>query len=80
MRKPDAETQAQAALPWATAPSNQGEIDCAWCHRAIHAPALPCSVKAVKGIERIATGPGRGDRCKYEMRTRGLLDESNVPG
>lgn len=57
-------------LPWTTGPSGQGATMCAWCHRDIHAPALPCSVAPVEGLMRLRTQPGFGARCQYELSTR----------
>ena len=59
-----------AALPWRTEPSEQGSTTCAWCHREIYRPALPCSVEPVEGLLRMRTRVGQGERCKYELATR----------
>ena len=57
-------------LPWTTGPSGQGATMCAWCHRDIYGPALPCSVEPVEGLMRMKTQPGFGARCQYELSTR----------
>lgn len=57
-------------LPWTTGPSGQGARMCGWCHRDIHAPALPCSIEPVDGLLRMETQPGFGARCQYELGTR----------
>ena len=64
-------------LPWRTEPSGLGSSVCAWCHRDIHQPALPCSTEPVEGLLRMHTTAGQGERCKYELSTRapGLLNE-----
>lgn len=63
------------AYPWNTGPSGQGSADCDWCGRAIYRPALPCSVAPIAGLATIETGPGLGDRCKYEFETRRAADD-----
>ena len=62
------------ALPWSTPPSDLGSASCDWCGRNIYAPALPCSVKPILGIDALLTPPCLGDRCLWEMRTRGLIE------
>ncbi|HEU0045276.1 hypothetical protein [Sphingomonas sp.] len=57
-------------LPWATEPGAQGHTVCAWCDRAIYLPAVPCSVQPVAGLLEMATQPGQGERCKFELSTR----------
>ena len=57
-------------LPWTTGPSGRGATMCDWCHREIHAPALPCSIEPVEGLMRMDTQPGFGARCQYELSTR----------
>lgn len=57
-------------LPWSTPPSDAGENECAWCHRVIYMPALPCSTEPVEGLLRMNTRAGQGERCKYELSTR----------
>ena len=59
-----------SALPWRTEPTGQGSATCAWCHREIYRPALPCSVEPVEGLLRLQTRVGQGERCKYELATR----------
>lgn len=56
--------------PWDTMPSNLGSTMCDWCGRHIYAPAVPCSVEPVAGLADMETGPGLGDRCKWELATR----------
>lgn len=65
------------ALPWATQPSGQGFNTCAWCHRDIYLPALPCSIEPVEGLLSMNTRVGQGERCKYELSSRrpDLLDK-----
>ena len=58
------------ALPWTTPPSGLGSTTCAWCHRDIYQPALPCSVQPVEGLLRMPTQVGQGERCKFELSTR----------
>ena len=60
------------AFPWNTEPSGLGSALCDWCGRDIPAQALPCSIAPAEGLELLQTQPGRGDRCKWELRTRGL--------
>ena len=60
-------------LPWNTGPSGEGSATCAWCGRNIYAPAEPCSVQPIDDIETLVPVPGLGDRCLYEMRTRGFV-------
>lgn len=59
--------------PWNTGPSGQGSATCAWCDREIYRPAVPCSESPIAGLADIVTGPGMGDRCKYELSTRSGL-------
>lgn len=61
-------------LPWTTPPTGQGHAMCGWCDRAIYLPAAPCSVRPVAGLLAMDTGPGLGDRCKWEMSTRADVD------
>jgi hypothetical protein len=61
------------ALPWSTPPSENGSQLCKWCERNIYLPAEPCSLRPMADIEQLVTPPAPGDRCLYEMRTRGLL-------
>ena len=57
-------------LPWMTEPSDLGFNRCGWCDRVIYLPAVPCSTEPVEGLLRVATLPGQGERCKYELTTR----------
>lgn len=57
-------------LPWMAEPSDLGFNRCGWCDRVIYLPAVPCSVEPVEGLLRIATQPGQGERCKWELTTR----------
>jgi hypothetical protein len=59
-----------AIYPWNTGPSGQGSTECGWCGRYIYRPAVPCSVAPIPDLAGIETGPGLGDRCKYEAATR----------
>ena len=61
------------ALPWSTPPTNLGSARCEWCGRNINAPALPCSVAPVDGLSEMATKPGMGERCQWELGTRGVI-------
>ena len=61
------------SLPWNTPPSGQGAQRCAWCDRTIYRPAEPCSITPIAEIAALVHPPGPGDRCLWEMRTRGLL-------
>ena len=47
---------------------------CNWCGRAIYVPAVPCSVRPVRGLVGMNTAPGLGDRCKWELTTRGVRE------
>ncbi|WP_419808919.1 hypothetical protein [Sphingomonas sp.] len=69
-------TEQAQPLPWRTEPSALGSTTCAWCHRDINLPALPCSTEPVEGLLRMNTRAGQGERCKYELSTRApeLLD------
>ena len=71
MLEEQAEGDPHEPLPWATPPTDQGHETCDWCGRAIYHPAVPCSVRPVAGLAEMPTGPGLGDRCKWELRTRG---------
>jgi len=64
--------------PWSTPPSGAGESECAWCHRMIYRPALPCSIQPIEGLLRAQTRQGQGERCKYELASRRpeLLEEA----
>ena len=57
-------------LPWTTEPSDLGYNRCGWCDRVIYLPALPCSVEPIDGLMSVATLPGQGERCKWEVATR----------
>ena len=57
-------------LPWMTEPSDLGFNQCRWCDRVIYLPALPCSTAPVEGLLQVATLPGQGERCKWELTTR----------
>ena len=60
-------------LPWTVPPSGQGFSDCAWCGRVAYRPAVPCSEAVIRGIAEIeGTSLGLGDRCRWEIRTRGV--------
>jgi hypothetical protein len=61
--------------PWTTPPTDQGHAMCAWCGRAIYVPAVPCSVRPDPGLLTMNTGPGLGDRCKWELSTRTVTSE-----
>ncbi|MBV9840852.1 MAG: hypothetical protein JOY99_04815 [Sphingomonadaceae bacterium] len=61
------------ALPWNTPPSGEGSRRCGWCGRTIYRPAEPCSTAPIADIEALVQPPAPGDRCLWEMRTRGLL-------
>ena len=65
-------------LPWMTEPSSLGSNRCGWCDRVIYLPALPCSIEPIEGLLHIATVPGQGERCKWELITRNpcLADEA----
>lgn len=64
------------AMPWNTGPSGEGKAYCDWCGRNVYGPAVPCSVRPIKGIETIPTLPGFGERCKWEARTRASASPS----
>ncbi len=66
----DETTIDDAPPPWTAPPSDLGFEECAWCHRAIYRPALPCSVRPVGGLASMATVPGQGKRCQWELLTR----------
>ena len=68
------------ALPWTTPPTALGSALCSWCGRDIHAPALPCSVAPVDGLAEMITSPGMGERCQWELRTRGTVAMMMVGG
>ena len=69
--KPAAD-EAQRLMPWETGPTGHGAAQCGWCGRDIHAPALPCSMTNGMGLAAARTKPGLGERCKWELRVRGL--------
>ena len=56
--------------PWNTGPSGLGSTLCAWCGRTIYEPAVACSLAPPEGLMDMETGPGLGDRCKWELSTR----------
>ena len=59
------------SFPWNTGPTKGlGSTRCAWCDRTIYLPAVPCSVEPIAGLMEMATAPGMGDRCKWELSTR----------
>jgi hypothetical protein len=62
------------ALPWTTPPTDRGDAICDWCGRAIYVPAVPCSVRPVRGLASMDTAAGLGDRCKWELTTRVVPD------
>lgn len=66
-------TSGTTAFPWATPPSGMGANPCAWCGRDIYLPALPCSIQPPPDLLAIATRPGSGERCKWEVLTRKAL-------
>ncbi len=61
------------AMPWSTPPSGRGAATCDWCGRSIYGPATPCSLAEHNALRAMITRPGAGDRCEYEMRTRGVI-------
>ena len=61
---------AKSSPPWSTEPGEDGSAECGWCHRAIYLPALPCSVRPIAGLALMATVPGQGKRCQWELHTR----------
>ena len=63
----------QRALPWNTPPSGEGSQLCEWCGRNIYVPATPCSAEIIPDIEQLIHPPCLGDRCLWEMRTRGVM-------
>jgi hypothetical protein len=66
--------QSAEHLPWSTPPGTQGHTICGWCDRAIYLPAVPCSVETVPDLLELATQPGQGERCQYELATRSLCE------
>lgn len=61
---------ALANYPWNTGPSGLGSTRCTWCDRTIYQPAIACSIAPPKGLMRMETSPGLGDRCKWELSSR----------
>ena len=70
----DGERATAAPLPWEVPPSDAGHAVCGWCGRAVYVPAVPCSVHPSPGLLHLNTGPGLGDRCKWEVTTRQPVD------
>ena len=66
------------ALPWMKPPTDLGSALCSWCGRDIHAPVLPCSVAPIDGLAEMITSPGMGERCQWELRTRGITDDQSA--
>lgn len=73
------ETDVRVAYPWLSEPKGLGSAECSWCGRLIYAPALPCSVAPIRNINTIPTRAGVGNRCKWEINTRGLAAEGIDP-
>ena len=72
MKDEQAPTAIERLMPWETGPTGRGAAHCEWCGRDIHAPALPCSLTNGEGLAAARTKPGLGERCKWELRVRGL--------
>jgi hypothetical protein len=70
----DRNTASVVPLPRTTPPTDDGHTMCDWCGRAIYIPAVPCSVSPVHGLAGMDATPGLGDRCKWELATRGVSD------
>ena len=69
-RSTEADEAPDVPLPWTTPPTDLGDAMCAWCGRTIYLPAVPCSTRPVPGLMTMPTGPGLGERCKWELATR----------
>ena len=74
MANDPAQRPSPTQMPWNTGPTGLGVRRCDWCGRDIHGPAAPCSATSGSGLTNAITSPGLGDRCKWELRTRGLAE------